>query len=54
MAAWESGGTKAAAYAAEADAGIAAILLGGGIALILHFIRQETPGASWIRSATKK
>jgi hypothetical protein len=32
----------------------AAIVLGGAVALILHFIRHETPGASWILSATKK
>jgi hypothetical protein len=32
----------------------AAIVLGSGIALILHFIRHETPGAPWILSATKK
>jgi hypothetical protein len=32
----------------------AAIVLGCGVALILHFIRHETPGASWILSATKK
>lgn len=32
----------------------AAIVLGGGVALILHFIRHDTPGAPWIRPATKK
>ncbi len=32
----------------------AAVVLGGGFALVLHFIRHETPGASWILSATKK
>jgi len=32
----------------------AAIVLGGGVALILHFILHDTPGAPWIRSATKK
>jgi hypothetical protein len=32
----------------------AAIVLGCGVALILHFIRHKTPGASWILSATKK
>jgi hypothetical protein len=32
----------------------AAIVLGCGVALVLHFIRHETPGASWILSATKK
>ncbi len=26
----------------------AAIVLGGGVALILHFVRHETPGAPWI------
>ena len=32
----------------------AAIVLGCGVALIIHFIRHETPGKSWILSATKK
>jgi hypothetical protein len=32
----------------------AAIVLGCGVALVLHFIRHETTGAPWIRSATKK
>ena len=32
----------------------AAVVLGCGVALILHFIRQETPGASWILSTKKK
>ena len=32
----------------------AAIVLGCGVALILHFIRHETPGASWILPANKK
>jgi hypothetical protein len=32
----------------------AALVLGGGVALTLHFMRHETPGASWILSATKK
>jgi hypothetical protein len=32
----------------------AAIALGCGVALILHFIRHETPGASWLLSAGKK
>jgi hypothetical protein len=32
----------------------AAILLGSVVALILHFIRHETPGASWLLSATAK
>jgi hypothetical protein len=32
----------------------AAIVLGCGVALALHFIRHKTPGASWIPSATKK
>ena len=31
----------------------AAIVVGGGIALILHFGRHETPGVSWILTATK-
>ena len=33
---------------------LAAIVLGCGVALAIHFIRHETPGTSWIRSATKK
>jgi hypothetical protein len=32
----------------------AAVVLGGGVALILHFMRHETPGKSWILAATKK
>ena len=32
----------------------AAIVLGCGVALVLHFIRHETPGASWILPAGKK
>ena len=32
----------------------AAILLGCGVALIIHFIRHETPGKAWILPATKK
>jgi hypothetical protein len=32
----------------------AAIVLGCGVAVILHFIRHETTGAPWILSATKK
>ncbi len=32
----------------------AAIVLGCGVALIIHFKRHETPGTSWILSATKK
>ena len=32
----------------------AAIGLGCGVALIIHFIRHETPGKSWILPATKK
>jgi len=32
----------------------AAIVLGCGVALMIHFIRHETPGKSWILSATKK
>ena len=31
----------------------AAVVLGGGIALILHFMRHDTPGKAWIRPATK-
>ena len=32
----------------------AAIVLGCGVALMIHFIRHETPGRSWILPATKK
>jgi hypothetical protein len=32
----------------------AAIVLGCGVALFIHFKRHETPGTSWILSATKK
>jgi hypothetical protein len=32
----------------------AAVVLGCGVALVIHFIRHETPGRSWILSATKK
>ena len=32
----------------------AAIVFGGGIALIRHFMRHETTGASWILPAAKK
>ena len=32
----------------------AAIVLGCGVALIIHFKRHETPGTSWILSATKR
>ena len=32
----------------------AAIVLGFGIALMIHFKRHETPGKSWILSAMKK
>jgi hypothetical protein len=32
----------------------AAIVLGGGVALGIRFIRHETPGKSWIASATRK
>ena len=32
----------------------AAIVLGAGVALVIHFIRHETPGKSWILAATKK
>lgn len=31
-----------------------AIVLGSGVALVIHFIRHETPGKSWILAATKK
>ena len=31
-----------------------AVVLGCGVALVLHFMRHETPGASWILSAKKK
>jgi hypothetical protein len=32
----------------------AAIVLGGAVALILHFRRHATPGAPWIIAATQK
>jgi len=32
---------------------VAAIILGGGIALVLRFIRRETPGKPWILPATQ-
>jgi hypothetical protein len=32
----------------------AAILLGGGIALVLHFARRKTLGTPWILPGTKK
>jgi sugar phosphate permease len=32
----------------------AAVLVGCGVALLLRFIRHETPGASWLLSATEK
>ena len=32
----------------------AAIVLGGGVALAIHFHRHETIGASWIASANRK
>jgi hypothetical protein len=32
----------------------AAIVLGLVMALIIHFVRHETPGKSWILPATKK
>ena len=32
----------------------AAIVLGLGMALVIHFMRHETPGKAWILSATKK
>jgi fatty acid desaturase len=31
-----------------------AIVLGGGIALVMHFVRHETPGKPWILTAKKK
>lgn len=32
----------------------AAIVLGCGVALVIHFIGHETPGASWIPAILKK
>jgi hypothetical protein len=32
----------------------AAMVLGGAVALILHFRRHETPGTPWIIAATEK
>ncbi|MGA2275638.1 MAG: hypothetical protein ABSH00_18970 [Bryobacteraceae bacterium] len=32
----------------------AAIALGCGVALVVHFIQHENPGKSWILVATKK
>jgi len=32
----------------------AAIVLGCGVALMIHFKRHETPGTSWILSTPKK
>jgi hypothetical protein len=32
----------------------AAIVLGCAVALVLHFVRHETPGAPWLLSATGK
>jgi hypothetical protein len=32
----------------------AAILVGFGVAILLRFVRHETPGAPWILSATEK
>ena len=32
----------------------AAMVLGCGVALAIHFKRHETPGAPWIASATRK
>jgi hypothetical protein len=32
---------------------VAAIILGAGIALVLRFIRRETPGKPWILPATQ-
>jgi hypothetical protein len=29
----------------------AAVALGGGVALVLHFVRHEPAGRSWIRAA---
>jgi hypothetical protein len=31
-----------------------AAILGGGVALLIHFAKHETPGKSWILSSTKK
>ena len=31
----------------------AAILLGGAVALVIHFIRRDPPGKPWIRPAAK-
>jgi hypothetical protein len=30
-----------------------AVVLGGGIALVLHFVRHKTPGMPWILPGTK-
>ena len=32
---------------------VAAIILGGGIALVLRFVRRETPGKPWILPPTQ-
>ena len=32
----------------------AAVVLGCGVAIILHFMRHKTTGAPWILAATKK
>jgi len=32
----------------------AAVVLGCGVAIVLHFIRHKTTGAPWIFDATKK
>ena len=32
----------------------AAIVLGGGVALAIHYKRHDTTGASWIAPATRK
>lgn len=32
----------------------AAVVIGVGVALTLHFMRHETPGAAWILPAPKK
>ena len=33
---------------------VGAIILGGGIALVLRFIRRETPGKPWILPSTQE
>jgi hypothetical protein len=32
----------------------AALILGGGIAMVLHFARHKTPGTPWILPSTKR